>query len=1264
MNGGVLTSAKPHEPRLSRSGPDLRLTVAKNADRFGILPPNASHDCPVADAGSILQAPPWRPSMGPPGPSSCLPVRHGRAWARGVQIFNDTLTKDKKKKILVSNESIAANATALLAPSTSFAGLPGASGNAVNPSADESAAIAPLILLVKETRSAADKCAQSKSGIHKHFERITWAFNRYAQSVDVLIQQHPDTTAIAWGVIRMLVTIAATDQNTSERLGTALSDIVDIITRCEDYQNIYPDAARLEDITSKLYAEVINFLVRAKKYYSTHGAMRVAKSTITPFEVKFGAILDKIEKLRHEVRDEVQLLTANDQAVGLENNARIYGGHAKQKWLLDQRLLQESTTQKREDDLRSIRYWLDATHFDHLRREKHWQDGTCEWIMGHSTFTHWLAEGTGPFWIQGIPGSGKTVMSTFLHQRLQSTGLPVAQFFCKKDEVSKRKPAFIVATLLSQLLDHPQLGKYQDQIAPLIMKQYNRNKDLSKVSIDALCALLESALLVLPPVLLIIDGLDECDTEDLSRSFLIGRLIHLSNSIPGVKTIVTSRLEDPFAELFESVSCLEMSKLHVSQDIEAVIRQSVEATPRLHSLKDKVISALVAGADGMFLWPELMLATLKRARNRNAIEKMLANLPVGLREVYEHILVSIGNSLSKEDLQYRRAIFSWVTTAARPMTLAELSVALAIQTGSKALDEGEIILRLENDIRELCGPMLTITEGKTVQVVHMSVRDMLHTPGTTPGSGSDNERYLINFVSEREHATLAASCLTYLAFDEFRHEKIVHRSLRSSEELLAVTQDHIMLNYTASHWIDHVCASLDSGVELQRPITDFLQSGNTYMWVQLIGALNKRHEANFSIHILQRSRLIDWAQHCSLMEDSAFKQILEDYLAQSYESGVRKLRSAYGDGDSRVLNSLFGLACLYDHEDRLQDAQAIHEKLIESASQTNDPAKRTVFENSCIELACLHRIKAEYDRSIELLHLVLDCTDSEQWTKDAQSAEAMADLGVVYRLKSDLAKAREFGERGAEGLTMTLGPSTVLTIRYVIQLCRTYFESAMYEDAKSLLEDTLRTSEEVLGPNESVTLHGRDLLGNILHKTGELDAAESLLKEVLGLMRQQWGEKGRSTCLLKRHVADVLVDKAAFGEALGLYQQAFDTLVVLLGDEHPDTLALSASIAECHRKLAQPARAEGKEASAEESRGESQHTKKVAVTPKVDMNQRPGFANQKKDVLTSSWIEVLASDASLNVKKLPPLPEEKKLAVMVDLEGVVDLEVMPVLVGC
>jgi len=135
--------------------------------------------------------------------------------------------------------------------------------------------------------------------------------------------------------------VAASDQSTSERLGTALNDIVDIIARCEDYQGIYPDAERLETITARLYAEVINFLVRAKKYYSTNSAMRVAKSTITPFEVKFGAILERIEKLRQEVRDEVQLLSANGVSNRYLGNKAAYRFQIRQQvWMTAQRSTQ------------------------------------------------------------------------------------------------------------------------------------------------------------------------------------------------------------------------------------------------------------------------------------------------------------------------------------------------------------------------------------------------------------------------------------------------------------------------------------------------------------------------------------------------------------------------------------------------------------------------------------------------------------------------------------------------------------------------------------------------------------------------------------------------------------------------------------------------------------------------------------------------------------------------------------------------------------
>ena len=80
----------------------------------------------------------------------------------------------------------------------------------------------------------------------------------------------------------------------------------------------------------------------------------------------------------------------------------------------------------------------------------------------------------------------------------------------------------------------------------------------------------------------------------------------------------------------------------------------------------------------MFLWVDLRLATLKRAQNRNAVEKMLMDIPVDLNGVYEYILITIGQKLPDEELNVRRKILGWVTTAIRLMTLEELSVALAV----------------------------------------------------------------------------------------------------------------------------------------------------------------------------------------------------------------------------------------------------------------------------------------------------------------------------------------------------------------------------------------------------------------------------------------------------------------------------------------------------------------------------------------------------------------------------------------------------------
>lgn len=133
--------------------------------------------------------------------------RATRAWALGIQIFNTELTKDKRKRILVAAASSEVVATASTNALTGWAPAltAAAAGNAAY---NQPEAPSPLALLLKDTRDAAERCDEKKSGVRKKLELIFSTLNRYADCVDVLIQQHPDTTAIAWGIIRMLVTVS------------------------------------------------------------------------------------------------------------------------------------------------------------------------------------------------------------------------------------------------------------------------------------------------------------------------------------------------------------------------------------------------------------------------------------------------------------------------------------------------------------------------------------------------------------------------------------------------------------------------------------------------------------------------------------------------------------------------------------------------------------------------------------------------------------------------------------------------------------------------------------------------------------------------------------------------------------------------------------------------------------------------------------------------------------------------------------------------
>jgi hypothetical protein len=191
-----------------------------------------------------------------------------------------------------------------------------------------------------------------------------------------------------------------------------------------------------------------------------------------------------------------------------------------------------------------------------------------------------------------------------------------------------------------------------------------------------------------------------------------------------IKIAITSR---PHVQVESHLTDLIRIPL-TAEDLNRDITSFVEA--RVHelftgTLGDEVRQALIGGADGMFLWVSLILEDFKKATTTTprAIRKRLKALPRDLPAVYENIL----RKINTEDHENAADILQWVTWAMRPLTLEELTVAIAIRPGKTSMSsiKDDMETELRNVLTLFFGPMLKIENDNTVHLVHQSAKDFL-----------------------------------------------------------------------------------------------------------------------------------------------------------------------------------------------------------------------------------------------------------------------------------------------------------------------------------------------------------------------------------------------------------------------------------------------------------------------------------------------------------------------------------------------------------
>ena len=205
-----------------------------------------------------------------------------------------------------------------------------------------------------------------------------------------------------------------------------------------------------------------------------------------------------------------------------------------------------------------------------------------------------------------------------------------------------------------------------------------------------------------------------------------------------------------------------------------------------------------------FLLGRLQMDSLSNQTSARNIYRALERLPEKLNDTFDDAMDRTAAQPAEHSILANQVI-SWIFYAKRPLQIAELCEALAVEHGDTRLDQsGRHDVQLSLDV--CCGLVSIDEQDNVIRLVHYSFQQYLedHWKTDCPGSRSG----------------IATICLTYLTLDDFSPEAMedtkgpTYHLTDPSLPTRARWQDcHRFFSYVASYWAEHVKGNLEKELE-------------------------------------------------------------------------------------------------------------------------------------------------------------------------------------------------------------------------------------------------------------------------------------------------------------------------------------------------------------------------------------------------------------------------------------------------------------------
>lgn len=410
--------------------------------------------------------------------------------------------------------------------------------------------------------------------------------------------------------------------------------VADVMARYEIIENLHccpttvscsRESQLLNECVIKVYTIVLRYLAKARKFWSENTTKRMAKALFTNMEAEHDALQIAIRKADDETNRIVSLLQ-NQQSTQESIATREILDRLREETMVPMVRMAQNISDINDkldrDQRKEVLHWLSTvpSELQHQEAARKIVKGTGRWLLDRPELLDWQVSSTSAiFWLHGIPGAGKSKLTTIFieslleqHRTVSTPPPPLAYFYCSKRgaDTRSRSSLEILCAILRQLTGR----NTQLPLRGTVALEFQRRKDLyggtgaqiSRLNMEEVVTHILN-IAANDPIIIVLDALDEADEAE--RGDLFRSLEKISQESQNVaKIFVSSRNDGDIAEAFEHHPNINIEEGMNGEDIrkfaEHKVQEAIESKRLLRgrvslSLQKEITETLLRGAQGM-----------------------------------------------------------------------------------------------------------------------------------------------------------------------------------------------------------------------------------------------------------------------------------------------------------------------------------------------------------------------------------------------------------------------------------------------------------------------------------------------------------------------------------------------------------------------------------------------------------------------------------------------------------------------------------------